>query len=250
MMMKKVSRIAKWGAVVGLPMLFAGMIEAQSAGNWTQQMPSTPPTSRYYHALAYDSAHGQVVLFGGQVTGGLIGSTSTWDGSNWTLTPPAIGPPPRAYHAMAYDSANKQVVLFGGAKGSAVSGDFSDTWTWDGSTWTQKSPQNSPSARSFIAMAYDSTHGQVVLFGGTKGYGKVGDTWVWDGSNWTEKFPLNSPPARFAPTMAYDSAHGQVVLFGGSNDAGGFNDTWVWDGSNWTQKSPQSSPFGGIIAYD
>src|SRR5580704_17181410 len=87
---------------------------------------------------------------------------------NWTQKSPAASPPVREGHAMAYDSAHGQVVLFGGDTGT-VNAFLNDTWVWDGTTWTQKSPQNSPPARYQHAMAYDSAHGQVVLFGGLNG---------------------------------------------------------------------------------
>jgi hypothetical protein len=54
--------------------------------------------------------------------------------------------------------------------------------------WTQKLPAKSPSGRHGHAMAYDSAHGQVVLFGGLGADNTVlSDTWTWDGSNWTQK---------------------------------------------------------------
>jgi uncharacterized protein (TIGR03437 family) len=251
-------RIVGWRAVVVLPMLFAGITTGQSAGNWTRQIPSTFPPARSFHAMAYDSARGQVVLFGGTVvlSGGQTGSgfndTWIWDGSNWTQKLPQGSPPALSSHAMAYDSAHGQVVLFGGNNSNGLSG---DTWVWDGSNWTKKSPQNSPSARSAHAMAYDSAHGQVVLFGGYDGKSRS-DTWVWDGSNWTQKSLQNGPSARNYYAMAYDAAHGQTVLFGGGPTAvaaDGLNDTWVWDGSNWTQKSPQNNPSTRLfpaMAYD
>ena len=55
---------------------------------------------------------------------------------------------------MTYDYARDEVVLFG------------DTWTWDGTTWTQEPPATSPSARSDMGMAYDQARGEVVVFGG------------------------------------------------------------------------------------
>jgi hypothetical protein len=73
--MKKASRIARWGAVMVLPILFAGTIAAQSAGNWTQQFPSAPPSPLHGHAMAYDAAHGQVVLFGGAMLAGSSGQS-------------------------------------------------------------------------------------------------------------------------------------------------------------------------------
>jgi uncharacterized protein (TIGR03437 family) len=236
-----------------LPMLFAGIIVAQSAGNWSGQIPSTFPSLRYGHAMVYDSAHSQVVLFGGYA-GRASNDTWIWDGSNWTQRSPQNSPPARVGHTMAYDSAHGQTVLFGGT--DSANAPLRDTWVWDGSNWTQKSPAISPAARSGVAMAYDSAHGQVVLFGGAFASGDFNDTWTWDGSNWTQKSPQNSPPSRLNHFMTYDSAHGQTVLFGGYLLSLGIsfaNDTWTWDGSNWIQKSPQNSPparVHHVMAYD
>jgi uncharacterized protein (TIGR03437 family) len=214
--------------------------------NWTQSQPAQSPTPRSNTGIAYDSVHGQTVVFGGEGVGGSrLGDTWLWDGSNWTQFQ-QIGPPAREYHAMAFDSQHSQVVMFGG---EGVNGDLlNDTWLWNGKSWTLAHPQSSPPPRAGLAMAYDATHGQVVLFGGSTDSSNLGDTWLWDGTNWTQVTPQNSPPARCYHEMAYDSAHDQVVLFGGgtsdllSMNTGLLNDTWLWDGSNWTQGTPQNSP--------
>jgi uncharacterized protein (TIGR03437 family) len=247
-------RINRWNITARLLWVYPLVMAAQTAPNWTQQSPQTSPAPRTDHAMAYDSAHGQVVLFGGRSSNGNpLNDTWVWNGSNWTQESPQTSPSVRFGHAMAYDSAQGQVVLFGGMSflnGFSIS--LNDTWVWDGSNWTQKSPQTSPPVRSQHAMAYDSTHGQVVLFGGAgENERPVNDTWVWDGSNWTEKAPQTNPPAREWHAMAYDSAHGQVVMFGGSYLSS--NDTWLWDGSNWTEKAPQTSPperYQHAMAYD
>jgi hypothetical protein len=212
-------------AIVALPMLFAGIAAAQSEGNWTLQFPSKAPSLSGGYSMTYDSAHGQVVLFGGSEYSEIqFNDTWTWDGSNWTQQSPRNSPPTRTSPATGYDSLHGQVVLFGGIDGiSFLGGTFlNDTWTWDGSNWTKKSPQNSPPARILHIMAYDSAHGQVVLFGGRdQGGCLLGDTWIWDGSNWTQKFPQNSPSARHSHAMAYDSARGEMVLFEGFSFSGG-----------------------------
>jgi uncharacterized protein (TIGR03437 family) len=228
---------------------------AQTAPNWTQQNPENSPPPRYDHAMAYDSVHSQVVLFGG-VGNDVMNDTWVWDGSNWTQKSPVMTPPARDAHAMVYDSAHRQVVLFGGY-GSL--GFMNDTWVWDGSNWTQKSPKTSPPARSEFAMAYDSAHGKVVLFGGSDNNGFLNDTWLWDGNNWNQESPKTSPDARISGTMAYVSAQGQAVLFGGVDQSGNvnnfgvLNDTWVWDGANWLHRSPLPTPivrFSDAAAYD
>jgi len=220
-------------------LLVAVAASAQTTPNWTRQIPQDFPPERSGHAMAYDSARGQVVLFGGN-NGGIsddLNDTWAWDGANWTQESPQTIPPVRSRHVMAYDSAHGQVVLFGGTN------DVADTWVWDGSNWTEKSPTNGPPARFSAAMVYDSAHGQIVLFGGLDpNLNQLGDTWLWDGSNWTQQSPQASPSVRSEHAMAYDSAHGQAVLFGGINTTGFLQDTWVWDGANWTMRASSTSP--------
>ena len=145
---------------------------------------------------------------------------------------------------MAYDSVHNQAVLFGGTTPPPVK-DFGDTWTWDGANWTQESPQTLPSPRIYSAMAYDSAHDQVVLFGGFE-YGTfLNDTWLWDGSNWTQASPQTSPSGRDGIAMAYDSAHSQVVLFAGGIATDNLvplpgADTWTWSGGPLLLLSPPS----------
>ena len=199
--------------------------------------------ARSDHAMAYDSARGVVVLFGGSIYGYDNGATWEWDGATWTERN-VSGPGSRAGHAMAYDSARGVVVLFGGTT-YGYGSDNGATWEWDGDTWAAVHPGASdsaeaPSPRAGHAMAYDSARGVVVLFGGGKyGYDHRGDTWEWDGTTWS-KVHDGSPDGVTAPTprsdhaMAYDSARGVVVLFGG-DDTGYLlsDDTWEWDGTEW-----------------
>ena len=222
--------------------LFFALATAQTAPNWTRLSPSTSPPAREDMAAAYDSGHGEVVLFGGSPNSLVVfNDTWVWNGSNWTLKSPGTSPPGRTFSSMVYDSARGEIVLFGGMVGGV--GVDNDTWVWNGEDWTKKNPGASPPARAYHAMAFDAAHSQVVLFGGS-GNTTGNDTWVWNGSIWTQKFPPISPPARSMHAMAYDSGHGQVVLFGGSPEGSGAtgNDTWVWDGSTWTQKIPVNNP--------
>lgn len=96
--------------------------------------------------------------------------------------------------------------------------------------WTLKQDAGPP-ARQMPAMAYDSSRGRTVLFGGMKSAAVFfNDTWEWDGENWTQVADTG-PPGRYEAAMAYDAQRNQTVLFGG----GAFKDTWGWDGRNWTQ---------------
>src|SRR5438093_1603782 len=144
------------------------------------------------------------------VTGAIAAVTPAAQASSTAITAPTA----RYGPAMAYDAARGQVVLFGGHGSTRAL--FDDTWTWDGTDWTLRTPVHHPSPRSYTTMAYDAARGQVVLFGGDNGM-TFGDTWTWDGTDWTQRTPVHAPSTRAGEGMAYDAARGQVVLFGGFN---------------------------------
>jgi len=152
---------------------------------------------------------------------------------------------------MAYDPATNQLILFGG------DGASNDTWTWNGTTWTQLSSATSPPGRQHASMAYDPGTDQLVLFGGLGATGNfLNDTWTWNGTTWTEQSPSTSPSARYGQSMAYDTGTNQLILFGGFEPGvilANSNDTWSWNGTTWMQLSPVSSPPGryyASMAYD
>jgi len=95
-------------------------------------------------------------------------------------------------------------------------------------------------------MAYDSTNGVTVLFGGYDSGGRDDETWIYDAGSdsWTLKAPSSKPSVRQDHAMVYDSAEEVIVLFGG-DDAGGYDDeTWTYNvaTNTWTSKSPSSNP--------
>ncbi len=121
--------------------------------------------------------------------------------------------------------------------------------------WTQLS---APSPRSRAAMAFDSSTGQLIMFGGgcaCEGTPQDDDTtWSWNGSAWTPLYPSVSPSVRSGASMAYDPSSGQLLLFGGaSSQSGLMDDTWTWNGSTWTELFPNISPSErgeASMAYD
>jgi hypothetical protein len=226
-----------------------------NGSTWTKQSPATNPPARVAFGIAYDSAHGEVVMFGGAGpgNGSFLTDTWLWDGVNWT--PKANGPGPRLHMGMAYDAARQQVVMFGGGNGTPTP--YGDTWVFDGSSnpWTQKFPVTTPGGRSNFRMAYDAARQQIIMFGGWNGGAYVNETWVWDGNTWTQKFPASSPSPRSDFELAYDANRGRVILFSGIVPSSHpvDNATWEWDGTNWTQDTPATSPSGrggGATAYD
>jgi hypothetical protein len=202
---------------------------------WTQIGVQGPP-ARMAHALAYDALRGRTVLFSGQDSSATVffADTWEWDGVSWLQRAPAQSPPPRSLHALAYDLLRGRTVLFGGSASITFPpAPYADTWEWDGAGWTQRTPAQSPPARSGHGLAFDLVRGRTVLFGGSG----FADTWEWDGTTWFPRAPAQSPPARYGHALAYDALRSRTVLFGGQDQTTQqpFADTWEWDGSAWTQ---------------
>jgi len=154
----------------------ACILEGQTV-NW--YAPASPPP-RAAPGWAYDAATLTTVLFGGAGYGGVTyGDTWIWQNDWHQLSPPS-SPSPRQAHAMAYDGAAHNVVLFGGCSSNNVDTCtyLNDTWIWDGTTWTQQFPAQSPSPRA-TNMVYDAATKTVVLFGGANSStDDLGDTWT------------------------------------------------------------------------
>jgi len=220
-----------------------------SADDWTQQSPSSSPSARYQHGMAYIGVY-QVLLFGGY-NGSMNDETWIYDLSEgtWTQQFPSSSPSARYRHEMAYIGGD-QVLLFGGWD-MFLDG---ETWIYDLSegTWTRQYPSSSPSARDVHAMAYIGGD-QVLLFGGDDG-SFDDETWIYDLSEgtWTQQTPSSSPSARGYTEMAYIGGD-QVLLFGGWKSAY-VDETWIYDLSEgaWTQQTPSSNPcprYSHAMAY-
>jgi hypothetical protein len=220
---------------------------------WTQRFPANIPLARLAPGLAYDSARGVTVLFGGNGgTSGMLNDTWEWDGTNWIQRFPAHKPSARSGHGLAYDGARGVTVLFGGY--TSGSGQLNDTWEWNGTDWTLRSPAHKPMGRWNPNLAYDSARGVAVLFGGNNGYNnRFNDTWEWNGTDWTQRLPANKPAPRERNALAHDSGRGVTVLFGGDDGSSLFGDTWEWDGENWEERLPEDKPsvrLAPALAYD
>jgi hypothetical protein len=205
---------------------------------WALKSPAARPSPRNGHAMAYDSARGVTVMFGG--SGGspreYKNETWEWDGTNWTqraLTGPR--PTRRDGHKMAYDASRGVTVLFGGQTGSYASSTLSgETWEWNGTAWSQRLISG-PSPRHDAAMAYDARRQRIVLFGGNNGPTIFNETWELDASGW-RLVATGDPSTRYAFPMAYDSWRGAVVMHGGRASAAVqlLDDTWSFaGGSSW-----------------
>src|SRR5439155_592798 len=167
---------------------------------WTNKDPFPKPPMRYCHATAYDAQSDRVILFGGDLAGGLFNDTWAYDFNTnaWTDMAPGLSPPATLCDAMAYDSESDRLIMFGGV-GSPVY--LNDTWAYEFNKNTWTNAPAGPSARYSHAMVYDSQTDRVILFGGYSvgpGSGYLNDTWAYDFNTnaWTSMdhpVPLSAP---------------------------------------------------------
>jgi PKD repeat protein len=228
---------------------------APTAEAWAQICSTCAPSARSLGMMAYDSADGYVVLYGGESSSGSFDSdTWTYSAGTWTQDTASTFPPARVAGAFAWDGADNELVLFGGANYYGT--EDSDTWTFAGGVWTQAHPSTVPQARYASGMTYDAADGYLVMYGGYttaaggangKGWPEFGDLWEFKAGQWTSlpmQGTLGTPTYLSDPNMAYDAYDGYVVLFGGKeNSFQGYSPyTWEYNGGYWYNLSSSVGP--------
>ena len=142
--------------------------------------------------MAYDGAHQQIVLFGGITQNGLSSETWTWNGTTWQQQQTTSQPEARQSALLVYDSATNQPLLFGGLNADGTQPAPSDTWTWNGTTWTSVSDQGAPNDL-YESAVYDDATQTVLVYAvlgtlnklqATNTPAPVSQTWLWNGTTW------------------------------------------------------------------
>jgi cysteine-rich repeat protein len=222
--------------------LFGGMVGTSNAradtwllrdGVWRPLPSSSSPAATAQRAMALDRARNKLVLVDS------LGETWELGASGWTKVITATSPPPRSEFGLVYDDARAAVVLHGGYDPSKVV--LSDTWTYDGTNWTQLVTTAPPARREF-AMSYDRARDRIVVFGGATTGVPDATTWELSGTTWTMA-TATGPTARSQTPMAYDPKRASSVMFGG-NALGNVpnNETWEYVDGAWRQSSTAAPP--------
>lgn len=98
---------------------------------WTRLNPTTSPTARSGHAMAFDTARNEILMYGGS---GTSASAEFWrfDGSTWSQIPNTIQPNPGSQFSprMVFNPVDNLTYLF-------VNNPAPRAWSWNGTSWTQ-----------------------------------------------------------------------------------------------------------------
>jgi hypothetical protein len=213
-------------------------LSTPALAQWLQRSPGAAPTARVGAAMTFDGTTGAMLLFGGGDPF-LDGETWIYDGTIWVQLTPVTSPSARFGAQLVYDAARSVSVLYGGlASNISIPPPNSDTWEWDGTTWTQATPAGNAGPRYYYGACYDLGRARTVIYGGmsTQLLGPPNNqTWEYDGTTWTQIATVGNPGGRERPAMCFHAGIGKAVLFGGSDGSNVTNTTWLYDGTTWTQ---------------
>lgn len=196
---------------------------------------------------AFDASRGFTVAFG--VANSFARETWILGGSGWTKVSAASSPFYGADMNLVYD-ANRAAVL---AIGTDSTYSRTDTWMFNGTTWTLLPPSSSLPLVD-AKYVFDSKRSQLL---GISGYFRTGggsstDLWLGDANGGWKRDPGTSvPPARNFIGMP-GGPLGTAMTFGGDGTTPR-SDTWVLDGNRWEEKLPATHPPArrtGALAFD
>ncbi|QQS08050.1 MAG: immunoglobulin domain-containing protein [Phycisphaerales bacterium] len=154
---------------------------------WSQ-VATTGPAPRGGHAMIYDPSRHSVLLMGGfpyaETCNNYFADTWAWDGSQWVQLADANNSPgARGDATIAFDWIRGVTVLFGGYR--RCTGNLEDTWEFNGTTWTNRSPtpqpQTRPPASPLAAMYYNFARSRVEMV--SRQFSTT-QLWWWSGSGW------------------------------------------------------------------
>jgi hypothetical protein len=179
-------------------------------------------------AMAFDSARGLLVLFGGDDAG----FTWIFDGADWRIVPSPRAPLPRTEPQMTYDAFRQITVLHGGyyfpLDRRYAPKLFNDTWEFDGQSWQPVDTIGDVPPNWAGLMDFDPARREIVSFAGglfeyvldlptDRLYASVFDRWratrLYDGREWTI-LPTRPTTNTGGGPGAFDRARGVLVSQG------------------------------------
>jgi hypothetical protein len=194
---------------------------------WREVTPAAGPPApgpRLRHAMAFHSASGKLLVYGGwsfSAGGRDVSDLWEWTGTAWVDRTPASSPPARESAGLSDDTSRGVLVLTGGQYFDSVFGERPDHWELSAPggvfTWTQRAaslPVGLP--RSNHAQFFDGTRTLVV--GGFRLLeGTLSDVWAYDGSSWSllvPDTPGHSGPPGTREGGAWDPVRRRGLLLG------------------------------------
>ncbi len=192
---------------------------------WRELKAVPHPFTVFEQTMTYDPGTRRLVVYGG-AEAPYLGSDQAWlfhvDTESWEVASTPSAPPARMSQSMVFDPVRRVSWIFGGGPYPSAT---SELWSFDAAarTWERVTPQGAvPSPRRFAAMAYDSRHDIVLLWGGIRDDDtRYNDTWIFRPATrqWQQLSPAVKAPADTwnAEDLAYDPDNDVFVLHQGAD---------------------------------
>ena len=137
-----------------------------NSGNWHRVWTPNSATARGWGVAATNPLNHTTVMFGGIAD--VRPDTWTFDGKDWTEQ--SFQGEPQYFPCTAgyfHPQLGQVVVLFD-----------NQTWSWDGSAWSQLMTLSAPLGREGAGTVWDAASGQYLVLGGLSAKGLMSDTWA------------------------------------------------------------------------
>lgn len=206
---------------------------AWNGSSWRQLAASGGPGSESV-ALAFDPASASLIAYGYLPPSG--GETWRLENGGWEKVSTPAGPS----LGQAFLGWDGHRLILVGMPIEMEQGQYrTQTWAWDGSSWTRLHPSLDLPPGQAVG-GYDSASRKLVVL-------TDGETWAWDGAGWSRLHPAHQPPPGYGSSAAADG-RGRVLVFGGQSLAVPSDELWAWEASDWRllSGSPRVPPASGL----
>jgi len=220
-----------YDSVRQVTMLFDGWLGCTHEwdGNAWSLVSNAGPVTGGLARLAFDRLRGRAVLWLDQ-----RGETWEWNGTQWVRIQTNT-PSPRYGSEFVFDEATQRVMAHGGSTAPFAGTPLTETWLFDGTTWTLAT--SAGPALKDAAIASDPVRARTLMVCGsvvltTFPFGAASNAmWEWNGVTWTQ-LPTVAPAAGIGKG-AFDPFRQCFVLV---VTPGGFSlpQTWEWKGATWS----------------
>ena len=229
---------------------------------WTRVNDNGPNVAK--PLLLFDAARHQTIMLGVEVSDEaqlLETLMYRWDtgSSSWQQMTPATLPTCVNEAQLIYQASNQRPLVVGGA---CTGAEFLDeTFEWDGTTWTKLTTSETTRVIG-SAMAFDTTTGEVVRYGGNPTFQSTPDstTYLYKNLDWRGGgVRSGSPIPRSMPLFRRDAANNTIWMWGGLSEfsygqgIAYLDDFWRYNNGQWSRISPDpdeplscATPLGAI----
>src|SRR5439155_19718049 len=203
---------------------------------WMELAPGEAPPAREEATAVWDTANGELLVYGGQRDGRLLDDLWAYEpeSDSWAeLDREGDWPAARARQTAVWDADAERMLVFGGY-GGLPGGYLDDVWSYEpgSNSWSPVETDGPvPSGRAGHIAVWDAASGRMLVWGGfAGGVDYLGDLWELrpDDGAWELLEPAGGPPARGGAAGVWDPTRRRLLVFGGGGSVAS-SELWSYE---------------------